>query len=185
MQLSEPQTMFLRDGLSVIRMTANFQAQGFLLLRHTEQLGQKVSAIVPGTVNVFKIWSADFRIRITQNLDPECPRVYVGVCHCNKLVRACHLHFGNSALVTVILRSLIAGEKLLLSLGSHVQFRCSLPECECHAFLRRHGCLSPSMVLVVHCSGTVKCMAFLPAGVLTVKQKPQEKELQASLCYVV
>lgn len=54
-------------------MIANFQTQVILLPRHTEKLGQKVSAIVTGTLNVFKVWIAEVRIRISWKLDSEYP----------------------------------------------------------------------------------------------------------------
>lgn len=60
--------MFLRDeglSLSMIMMIANFQAQVILLPRHMEKLGQKVSAIMTGTLNAFKVWFAEVTIRIS------------------------------------------------------------------------------------------------------------------------
>lgn len=57
----------------MIRMIANFQTQVILLPRPMEKLGQKVAAIMTGTLNVFKVWIAEVRIRISWKLDSEYP----------------------------------------------------------------------------------------------------------------
>lgn len=49
----------------MIMMIASFQAQVILLPRHMEKLGQKVSAIMTGTLNAFKVWFAEVTIRIS------------------------------------------------------------------------------------------------------------------------
>lgn len=49
----------------MVRMIVNFQAQVILLPRHMEKLGQKVSAIMTGILNAFKVWFAEVTMRIS------------------------------------------------------------------------------------------------------------------------